>query len=128
MAAQAVTIEFHAHALARCFGDAFGRAIEEMRRTLSPILVVDPAHLQDCEIKVVFEHALDRPGLRALLRAQTLVEIEAVFALDMGADEGRIAKAMRADPYEGDLALGCRIGRRAFESVGHTRHLEVHFA
>jgi hypothetical protein len=38
----------------------------------------------------MFDHAFERPGLRALLQIKWRVEIEAVFALDMCADERRI--------------------------------------
>ncbi len=92
--ADPVAVQRLAHAFARRFGHALRRAVEEMRRSLLPVLVVQPARLQDREIEMILEHALDRPGLRALFGAQPLVEIEAVFLLDMGADEGRIADAV----------------------------------
>src|SRR5207253_5962350 len=72
-----------------------GHAVEEMRRTLGEILRIDPARADQRPIDMMLDHALERPGLGALLQAERRIEIEAVFALDMGADEGGVGNALR---------------------------------
>jgi hypothetical protein len=37
---------------------------------------------------MMLDHPLERPGLRAFAQVKAGIEIEAIFALDMGADEG----------------------------------------
>jgi hypothetical protein len=90
----------------------FRHGIEEMRWPFGEILVVHPARVDQREIEMIFQHALDRPGLRALLGRKTLVEIEGIFFLDMGADERRIAETFFTILDIGDLAFW-RAGRRA---------------
>ncbi len=74
----------------------------------------------------MLDHALERPGLGALLQAQRRIEIEAVFALDMGTDEGGIGDAFRAVLDIGQLPL--RRGRRhgLFLDVSKARHAQLH--
>ena len=100
-----------AHPLARALAHIVRHAVEEMGRTLFEIHIVHPAVLDQREIEMVLEHALDRPGLRAFCMGQPGIEIEIVRALDMAADEGRIAQPVRAHLDEGILPFGASVGR-----------------
>ena len=52
--------------LAQLLALVLGRAVEEMRRALGEIVRIDPARADQRPIDVVLDHALERPGLRAL--------------------------------------------------------------
>ena len=75
----------------------------------------------------MLDHALERPGLRARLQRQRGVEIEAIFALDMGANEGGIGDALALVVDERQLPLGRGRRHRPFLAIGKTRHLELDF-
>ena len=83
---------------AQLFTQMLGRAIEEMRRPLGKIFGIDPARTDQRPIDVMLDHSLERPGLRALLQIEAGIEIEAVFALDMRANEGRIGNVAAVVP------------------------------
>ena len=97
-----------------------------MRGTFGEILVIHPARMDQREIEMIFQHALDRPGLRALFGRKALVEIEGVFLLDMGANKCRIAEAFFAIVYVRPFAFGRRHRRAPLGAVGHTGHSELH--
>jgi hypothetical protein len=65
-----------------------GRSVEEMRRPLGEIVRIDPPRADQRPINMMLDHPLERPGLRAFAQVKAGIEIEAIFALDMGADEG----------------------------------------
>jgi hypothetical protein len=109
----------------RFVGHRFRRTIEEMRRALQPVLIVQPAEVHDGEIEMIFQHPLDRPCLRPLGSRKAFVEIEMMMFFDMGADEGGIAHAVRAHLNEWHLALGRGLRGSALETVGHACHLEL---
>ena len=67
------------------------------------------------QIEVLLTHFFDRPGRGLLLRGQTSVEIEAVFFLDVKADEGRIGNDHALIVDIGQLSLwGVKGGRTIF--------------
>ena len=96
-----------------------------MRRPLGKILGVDPARADQRPVDVVLDHPLERPGLRTLLQAQRRVEIEAVFAFDMRADEGRIGDTLDVIDDEGQLPLRGGRRHRPFLAIGEARHLQL---
>jgi hypothetical protein len=65
-----------------------GRAVEEMRRPLGEIVGIDPSRADQRPIDMMLDHPLERLGLRAFAQVKAGIEIEAIFALDVGADEG----------------------------------------
>ncbi|MGY4423345.1 hypothetical protein ACVWY2_005794 [Bradyrhizobium sp. JR6.1] len=102
-----------------------GRAVEEMRGPLGEIGVVDPARADQRPVDVMLDHALEGPGLRARLQAQRRVEIEAVFALEMGADEGRIGDRLAVIGDERQLALGRGRRHGLLLAIVEPGHLEL---
>ena len=68
----------------------FGCGFEKMRRSLGKILRIGPAGTHQRPIEMMLDHPLKGPGLGALQRVQTVVEIEAVLSLKMGADEAGV--------------------------------------
>jgi hypothetical protein len=44
---------------------------------------------------VVLDHLLERPGPRTILQIERRVEVEAVFAFNMRANEGGVGNALR---------------------------------
>lgn len=111
--------------LAHLVAHVIGRAVEEMRRPFGEIRIVDPACADQRPIDVMLDHAFERPGLCARLQAQRRVEIETVFSLDMGADEGQIGNGLAVIGDVGQLTLGRRRRHRLFLSVGEPGHLEL---
>src|ERR1700723_59596 len=101
------------------------RRIEEMRGSLGKIFRIDPARAYQGPIDMVFDHAFERPGLRTLLQTKRRIEIEAVFALNMRANEGGIGDTLCLVVDIGQLSLGR--GRRPglLLAIGKTRHLEL---
>src|SRR4051794_21875319 len=91
--------------LTRAVTHRFGKSVKEMRGTLGEVLVERPAQVSDGPIKVVFQHALERPAERALLRAQGAVEIDAVLHREMLANEGGIAQPAAVIFNIGNFAL-----------------------
>src|SRR3546814_14296840 len=81
----------------------FRSGVEKARRAGGEILRRNPAEPRHRPAEVVFQHALDGPAFRALARIQPGIEVEAVFALDMGADEGAVGHDL--------LAVADKIGR-----------------
>jgi hypothetical protein len=55
---------------------------------------------------MVLRHFLEGPGGRALFRIQTFIEVEAIFLLDVPADEGRVGQPLAVIIHIGQLALG----------------------
>jgi len=107
------------------FAAVFRCAVEEMRRPLGEIVRIDPARADQSPIDMVLDHALECPGLRAFALAKARVEIEAVFLLDMRADEGRIGDAPPFIVDIGQLPLGrCRRHRPLF-AIGKPGHPEL---
>ena len=102
-----------------------GRAVEEMRRPLGEILGIDPARADQRPIDVVLDHPLERPGLRALLQIKPGIEIEAIFAFDMGANEGGIGDALAVIVDIGQLSLGGGRRHRPLLAVGKPRHFQL---
>ena len=111
--------------LAQLLAQMLRRPVEEMRRPLGKIVAIDPARADQRPIDMVLDHPLERPGLRARLQAERGVEIEAVFALDMRANEGGIGDALGVIDDIGQLPLGR--GRRLglFLAIGEAGHLQL---
>ena len=111
--------------LANFLAQMLRHAVEEMRRPLGKILGIDPARADQRPIDMVLDHPLERPGLRARLQAERGVEIEAVFAFDMGANEGGIGDGLGLVDDIGQLPLGR--GRRLglLLAIGKTGHLQL---
>src|SRR5215472_691222 len=60
---------------------------EELLRTFGEIRIIKPAGIDESPIKIVLRHLFKRPSDSALLRRQSLFEIDAVFVFQMPADE-----------------------------------------
>src|SRR5262249_15204946 len=67
---------------------------EEIFRTLSEVYLVEPARIDERPIEIVLRHLFERPGDGALLRRQSLVEIDAVFVFQIPADERRVGNLL----------------------------------
>src|SRR5829696_7459395 len=78
---------------------------EELRWACGEIGIVDPAVADHGPIEVVLAHLLDRPSDRPPLGGQTGVEVDAVFALQMQADEARVGDDRAVVVDVGQLAL-----------------------
>src|SRR5579872_5549947 len=125
--AKAMAVQRCAHALASRRGGSFRRAVEEMCRSLGEVPIVHPARMQQGEIELIFQHALHRPGERALERVKTAIEIDAIGTLEMRADESGIGDDKPIIVDEGQLALRRGLRAAALPLVGKPRHLELHF-
>jgi len=64
-------------------------------------------------------------ALGALLQIEGRVEIEAIFAFDMRANEGGIGNRFAIVVDEGQLPLGRGRGHRPFLAVVEPRHLQL---
>ena len=113
--------------LAELFAQMVGRAVKEMRRPLGEIIRVNPARSDQRPIDVVFDHALKRPGLRTRLQTERRVEVEAIFAFNMRADEGGIGDAFGVIDDIGQLPLGRGRRHRLLLAVGKAGHPELDF-
>ena len=96
-----------------------------MRRALGKILGIDPARADQRPIDVVLDHPLERPGLRARLQTERRVEIEAVFAFDMRANEGGVGNGLGLVVDIGQLALGRGRRHGLLLAVGEPGHLQL---
>jgi hypothetical protein len=74
----------------------------------------------------MLDHPLDRPRLRALRGIEPGIEIETVFALDMGADEGLVRDHVAMIIDIGHLPLGRGIRQREHLAVWQSGHLELY--
>src|SRR5260370_42229649 len=103
----------------------FGCGIEKMCRPLGEILRIGPTGTHQRPIEMMLDHPLKGPGLRALQRIQAAIEIEAVFSLNVGADEGRVRDLLAFVIDVRQLSIW-RSGReRLLLAVGETGHLEL---
>src|SRR5215467_690325 len=62
--------------------------VEEPRRAFAEILVIHPSVVHRDPIELVFSHFFECPGDRLLGIVEPLVEVDAIFFLDVPADEG----------------------------------------
>src|SRR5690349_24114896 len=76
--------------LAKFLAQMLRRRIEKMRRALGEILRIDPAGADHRPIEMMFDHPFECPGLRTVLQAERGIEVESVFAFEVGANESGI--------------------------------------
>src|SRR3954451_24791858 len=91
---------------AQLVAQMLGGSIEKMRGSLGEIFWIDPSRPDKRPVEMVFDHPLECPGLGALLQIQRSMEIEAVFVLDMRANEGRVGDALGVIINVGQLPFG----------------------
>jgi len=113
--------------LAQLLAQMFRRRIEQMRRSLGKILRIDPARADHGPIKVMLDHAFERPGSGAVLQTERSVEIETVFAFEVRANKGGICNHFTVVLDEGQLPLWRSRRLRLFLAVGQSSHFQLDF-
>src|SRR6516164_11706201 len=98
-----------------------------MRRSLGKILRINPARADHGPIKVMLDHAFERPGAGAVLQTERSIEIESVFTFEVRANEGGIGDRFTVVLDKGQLPLGRSRRLRLFLAIGEARHLELDF-
>ncbi len=106
-------------------------ALRECRRrnatVLGEIIGIDPAHADQRPVEVMLDHPLDRPGLSALGEIETPIEIDVIFAFDIGADKGGVGNALSAVIDIGHLPFRRILRPCRLLLIGQAGHLELDF-
>lgn len=121
-----VTAHLPAHDIADQRAERRRRAVEEPARAGIEILIDQPPAVQQREIEVLLAHLRERPGDGPLRRRQLGVEIDAIAALQVEADEGRIRDDDAAVVDVRQLALRRLAETGAVGAVRHPSHLQQH--
>ena len=101
------------------------RLVEEAGRALVEILVDHPAIMHDRPVEMILAKLLEGPGSSDQIGVATLVEVEAVFLLDMEADQRRIRDELAAILLEyRKFSLGRVLEIGGLGRIGDARHPE----
>src|SRR5262249_4063876 len=96
-------------------------------RSSGEIGIIERARIDERPIEMVLRHLFERPSDGALLRRQSLVEIDAIFVFQVPADERRVGNLLAVIIDVRQLALRGPAKAGGVGSISKAGYFQQHF-